>query len=281
MSTVMQLGENWTGLADIERLIIFGDSYSSVGFDPKFYTPTRKNPLGPEFPGLEQALFNEPYSPNWVGYLLKSLNKHNNILVYDYAVGGNTVAGVAHQVEFSFLEKSQSICQYSARNSLWFTFVGINDCAFGSQHENSIAKLFGLQEQLYEAGARNFCFFDIPPVAKSPAVPASRESSAAASYLNWNSCLRSAIQSFCDSHPDISAFLFSTHDVFSSILEEPTAYGFKADDVKRRHGGIWYDHLHPTSRVHEILANQIEDFLRSIEPIVRSDSPVVTETVDV
>lgn len=32
-----------------------------------------------------------------------------------------------------------------------------------------LQQLFGLQDQLYERGARNFCYIDVPPMDRSPA----------------------------------------------------------------------------------------------------------------
>ncbi|KAF8831225.1 hypothetical protein HHX47_DHR1000591 [Lentinula edodes] len=81
----------------------------------------------------------------------------NPILVYDYAVGGATIDGVKVQVETFFLGQAG---------------VGTNpDWARWSSEETlfAMAKLYNLQEQLYNAGARNFLFIDVPPIARSPA----------------------------------------------------------------------------------------------------------------
>jgi phospholipase/lecithinase/hemolysin len=52
--------------------------------------------------------------------------------------------------------------------------------------------------------------------------------------------------------------------VFTQILDVPREYGFKADDVRKRGGGIWYDHIHPTTRVHDILARELVEFLEGV-----------------
>ena len=43
--------------------------------------------------------------------------------------------------------------------------------AFGSytsEHKDDINALLGLQEVLYETGARNFMFIDVPPMHRAP-----------------------------------------------------------------------------------------------------------------
>ena len=100
-------------------MITSGDSYSDVGLQYSRSLPTAVQPLGYKFPGLT---FNEPDEPNWVGHLITkysppprfdpSLKEHEHdpaylespLLVYDFAVGGATVAGVRDQVEKYFLK---------------------------------------------------------------------------------------------------------------------------------------------------------------------------------
>lgn len=78
--------------------------------------PTSENPLGVNFPG---ETWNEPGLPNWVGYLITEYCPEPRykpggegqveayveapLLVYNYAQGGDTVAGVCRQVDHWFL----------------------------------------------------------------------------------------------------------------------------------------------------------------------------------
>lgn len=41
--------------------------------------------------------------------------------------------------------------------------------SWSTKHDEAMAKLYNLQEELYSAGARNFLFIDVPPIARSPA----------------------------------------------------------------------------------------------------------------
>ena len=102
-----------------------GDSYSDVGYD---YTkqssiPTDETPLGIEYPGVTWA---EPAMPNWVGYLITEYSPYTRLLVYDYAVGGDAVAGVRKQVQVNFLPRvgeKPSWAPWSAEDSLFGNFI--------------------------------------------------------------------------------------------------------------------------------------------------------------
>lgn len=76
--------------------------------------------------------------------------------------------------------------------------------------------------------------------------------------------MREAAKSFSSTHADSSVFVFSSFDLFHTILGDPTTYGFEAADVKRRGGSVWVDHLHPTSKVHDHIAEAIAKFLTEI-----------------
>jgi len=91
-----------------------------------------------------------------------------------------------------------------------------------------------------------------------------QEKAASETYLNWNTHLRSALDSFTKSHPDATVLLFSSFEVFNHILDEYEAYGFKAKEIRQAFGAVWNDFLHPTSKIHDILAAHFADFLRSV-----------------
>ena len=51
----------------------------------------------------------------------------------------------------------------------------------------------------------------------------------------------------------------------SPTLDYPEKYGFQEDDVTQESGAIWADELHFTSNVHAILAERIEQALRTVD----------------
>jgi hypothetical protein len=76
-----------------------GDSYSAVGYNSSSPHPTQLEPLGVPFPG---DTWTEPGRANWVGHLIRNYSPNPSLLIYDYAVGGDTVSGVEYQVRAHF-----------------------------------------------------------------------------------------------------------------------------------------------------------------------------------
>ncbi|KZT28430.1 carbohydrate esterase family 16 protein [Neolentinus lepideus HHB14362 ss-1] len=267
MGETIQVTNTWPGYANLKHLVVFGDSYSDVGYNSKANHPSRDRPLGVDYPGITWA---EADQPNWVGYLVTEY-VFSPVLVYDYAVGGDTVAGVRRQMERHFLPtvaKKPHWAPWAAEDTLFVTWIGINDCAYNGCDDN-IAELVKLQEQLYEVGARNFCFIDVPPMERSPA--ANRASTGNNPCKNWNSSLRTQVQAFAAAHPDATIFIFSSHRTFSRILNDPISHGFSAIDTVTPYGEIWVDRLHPTTRMHDWIAKDFSFFLDSRKPIKNAE----------
>jgi len=124
---------HWHGFDSLRYLIVFGDSYSAIHrLAPMemILDATDENPLGIEWPGSGWA---EPGSPIWVAHLVASTQKQNKqppLLVYDYAMGGDTVQGLAVQVRNRFLRglaSKPTTAPWTADDTLFVFWVGIND----------------------------------------------------------------------------------------------------------------------------------------------------------
>ncbi|KAJ3478447.1 hypothetical protein NLI96_g9750 [Meripilus lineatus] len=255
------IGQTWNGFGQIKHLVIFGDSYSDVGYNHRSRHPTPTEPLGVDYPG---NTFAEYGSPNWVGYLVKEFFPEQEILVYDFAVGGQLCSGVIHQIQTGFLP-------HAGQKPAWAPWTD-SDTLFGEisfkhssepdEFKEYQGRLFEAQAELYDNGARNFMFIDVPPIDRSPAVPP-RFSYLSGRYNRWNDALGDNISEFVEAHPDITAFTFSSHALFNRLLDNPTQYGFPEDETKKEDGAMWVDHLHPTTAVHKEIARAVSEFLTS------------------
>ncbi|KAF8077883.1 hypothetical protein FPV67DRAFT_1463311 [Lyophyllum atratum] len=303
MSKVIQVASAWPGFSELAFLIIFGDSYSSVGYGlaPQEGAATALQPLGVPFPG---STWNEPNLCNWVGHLITkyfprarfnpdgakqdAAYLERPLLVYNYAKGGDTIPGVRRQIQSQFLPnvgQKPNWASWSGDTSLFsrsfskvglkltsitftlstVTWVGINDCAYSRDHTSNLRSLVSLQEKLYDAGARNFLFVDIPPIHRSPAVPEHREDST--SFDNFNNELNEAASAFASKHPEITVMLFAASATFNRFLDTPGDYGFRDLDCRKAGGRIWFDRLHPTSAVHDCVAKDLAKFLQSVQRV--------------
>ncbi|KAK7685612.1 hypothetical protein QCA50_011479 [Cerrena zonata] len=257
----------WHGFPKIQHLVIFGDSYSDVGYLPKPHLrPSDKHPLGVPYPGVTWA---EDDAPNWVGYLLKEFTPGHEFLVYDYAIGGHRVDGVVHQIQNRFIpdigDKPDG-ARWSSDDTLFVTWIGINDLAFTKDRktvDDSLGKLFEQQARLYELGARNFLFIDVPAVHRSPAVAERRSANVLELLAYWNIRLRHFVTEFASTRSDVTTLIYSSFALFSRILDNPEEYGFKNTDPRLRGGGIWLDHIHPTTKMHHEIARDIAAFLHT------------------
>jgi len=92
--------------------------------------------------------------------------------------------------------------------------------------------------------------------------PVFKNRSPSDSYANWNRDLHTAAKRFHAAHPDITALMYSSWKIFDNVFQYPERYGFEARDVQRSRGAIWMDHLHPTSKMHGVVADDLEDFLQ-------------------
>jgi hypothetical protein len=75
--------------------------------------------------------------------------------------------------------------------------------------------------------------------------------------------LKETVAKFAQDHAEATTMMFSSWDSFNRILDDPVAHGFVEADVGIALGGIWADHVHPTSRVHDFVARDISEFLQS------------------
>ncbi|THH03688.1 hypothetical protein EW145_g6088 [Phellinidium pouzarii] len=155
------------------------------------------------------------------------------------------------QVEASFLPnvgRKPEWASWTAEDTLFATWVGINDCGFGCNRTESIQKLFEIQQRLYENGARNFMFVNLPPMLRSPMGQhqISRRSGTDP-YREWNTMLRASASAFAAAHADATVLVFSAWNLFDAVLDAPVAHGFAMGDSGRIAGGIWVDRLHPST----------------------------------
>ncbi|KAK7058052.1 glycosyltransferase family 32 protein [Favolaschia claudopus] len=254
---------SWPGFNSLKSIFVFGDSYSAFGSPGKPRPPTKIN---------RNTVPHDDNGTNWVGFLLMDDCCHRKLVVHDYAVGGARVpavgwgAAVETQVDVDFLtgypmQRKWKKLPWDSADSLFVTWVGINDCAYAQTHEDTLALLFVLQEKLYAAGARLFLFIDVPPIGRTPA-GAKASSDISTTYLNWNSSLRDSVQKFSSAHPDARVLTFSAFDAFNRILDNLGEHGIPEEDASRSGGTVWRDHLHPTSKIHQIFARDLVEFLK-------------------
>jgi len=251
-----------------QHIFIFGDSYSSTSMFWGFDRPTTDNPFGVEWPGEP---FCEPDHPNYIGYLhemLKSQYPLNPIpFIYNYSHGGDTIETQLHVARGLFVHgagKKPEWARWTSENSLFIIEIGINDCGGlrGQPIEDTARKVFDLMDAAYEVGARHFIITDVPPVQRFPGVFRSTKELRGlieARIGTWNRTLKEGVELYTESHSEqVHIKLFSMQDLFTRLLDDPSAFGFKNKSSEFETVSQFFcDHIHPTTAVHEIMAKEL------------------------
>ena len=90
--------------------------------------------------------------------------------------------------------------------------------------------------------------------------------------LQWNEVIQvaepddgageiSSVGQFSARHPEIVALLFDAHAAFAKFFADPTKYGLPIDAGRAFDQAAYVDHIHPTTRVHDLLAKEVAMFL--------------------
>jgi len=265
-------GPHWPGWAGIRYLFIFGDSYSTVSWGPTLPLPTDENPLGNTWPGVTSV---GAGNPNWVGYIVREFNA-SSILAFDYAISGNRIGDVASQINDRFLPLAglkPDYAPWTADNSLFVTWDGINDILHGDDIDTTINELYSLQQSLYGVGARNFAVINVPPLDRTPGGFGNMQLKL--QCLTYNSVLAQSAAAFGNTNQDASVFLWSAWDTFTSVLNDPTK--FNITNPTTVGGGAWHDPIHPTSLIHQRIANDLSGYLLSLPAV--SSVPATTSAI--
>ncbi|KAJ8074375.1 hypothetical protein PM082_015275 [Marasmius tenuissimus] len=79
----------------------------------------------------------------------------------------------------------------------------------------------------------------------------------------FNSLLASRVASFESSHEGTKTFLSDTHAVFTKILDDPTAYGFRDNLTYGADPDLfWGNDYHPSSYAHKYFGQDVADVLK-------------------
>jgi hypothetical protein len=119
---------------------------------------------------------------------------------------------------------------------LFAVFDGINDVgnSWGKGVEVAsvlypeiISVYYGIVDELYYDGARNFLFIDVPPVDRAPLTlvqSAENQAGEKAAVLAWNTLLEGMVTDLKSTKPDVNVFTVSAWEFFTEVLDNPTSF---------------------------------------------------------
>ncbi|KAF7966559.1 hypothetical protein HWV62_37885 [Athelia sp. TMB] len=203
-----------------------GDSYTATGFSSNGTLPTPGNPLGnPAYPGITGA-----GGSNWVDVDTTIYNK-SLILTYNYAYSGATidaalvtpyipiVASLKDQVE-DFLATAAAkpaSTPWTSEDSLFSIWIGINDIGNSYYWTNGSRSAFS--ELLLDT--------EFALVEKLILATTVHNQTLERSVIDdFNQKLAAKVAVFELEHPAAKIYLWDSHAVFTTILDDLPKYGF-------------------------------------------------------
>ncbi|RGP67016.1 hypothetical protein FLONG3_8674 [Fusarium longipes] len=259
---------------DVKNLVVFGDSYSTVGFWPGGQLPSTLNPIGnPGLPGQTTSA-----GLNWVGHVTSTLNT-SLILTYDFAYSGATIDKkiVNSWAQYSMSDQVALYQQYvgpemSDADTLAAIWIGINDVgeAFWSKTSalvtECVNRYFELLQTLVDQGFHKFVLLTIPAYADQfPKMIGQPEVDLArlrADIVSYNEAVKARAAAFISSHPAIELRIFDTKPSFDQVVSQYAAYGAKDATCFGSSDCIWADDYHASGAIHKLLAQNLVKALR-------------------
>jgi len=150
-----------------------------------------------------------------------------------------TVLSVSEQILDEFFPtyaSSPSIAPWTSGDTLFAIFIGINDV--GNSYGDGLPEtttlnglIFdvysGLVQTLYNTGARNFLFLNVPPVDRSPLTKAQGAAAVAeetADLAAFNAGIADMAATLKKNHTDTNVFTYDTNSLWNQVLDNPESF---------------------------------------------------------
>jgi phospholipase/lecithinase/hemolysin len=283
--------------APLNNIVVFGDSLSDNGNLYEFMH--QRMPISP--PYFEGRFSNGPL---WVERLADSYFPENGAAhLLDYAFGGagileedddEVLFTLKHEIEIYLLAHEEK----ADPNSLFAIWIGANNyLALPENGKNTVhyvnAGIRQGMERLVKAGAKHILILDLPDLGKTP-VAREFEAEERLTYFSQlhNEMLVNTMYEMKVKYPNVQWIHFDIHQAFKDILDTPEQYGFTnthdtcydtliktsskrkiltmATHLKKMtknefcEGYVFFDPVHTTAKVHQILADRVRLLLDSL-----------------
>lgn len=257
-----------------------GDSYTANHFDAGGSQPNTTNPIGnPAYPGSTTS-----GGPNWIDYLVTEYND-SLALAYDFAIAGATVDSEIvppYQSAVKSLVQQVSVFQkyygsggvyedvWDFEDSLFTSWFGINDILRGysptnwsTVAPNITGRYFDQVQLLFDAGARSFVVFLVPPIQRSPSQVTNETAANITAHAvnDFNELLETGLYGFRRNNANATVWLLNSTTIFDLALDNPSAYGATDATCYKSDGTtcLWWNDLHPGLAIHKLVAEGVKN----------------------
>lgn len=219
--------------------------------------------------------------PVWIQFLTTKYNT-SPVLTFNFAVGGASIPdNYTCQVEQQYQPKYSTNKFWDGNNTLFTSWIGINDVSDAWIHKDSERLLTRLQqwdalmEQLWATGARNFFIVNNPPLERTPFISGFDEASIALYKKNieiFNENLAQHVSAFQAKHPEVrtplpranaademqgAMMLYDSHALFTKVLDDPCKFGFRDSSSMDQDGCLWSGTFHIRTGFDDLIAKDM------------------------
>jgi phospholipase/lecithinase/hemolysin len=283
------------GAKSLNDIVVFGDSLSDNG---NLYEYMHQKL--PQSPPYHEGRFTN--GPIWVERLVEfyfptAVKEH----LFDYAFGGAGISEnpeddllftLKREIDTYFLAHDAK----ADENSLYIVWIGANNYLGIPDNPDQVLNAVdtgithGLQ-RLANAGAKHVMVVNLPDLGKLPFAHAFKvENELSYFSSHHNNALEASISELQSSYPDVQWLYFDINNVFSEVLISPQRFGFNnisdtcydvtEDSISKKsvlhmaakmesepedvcEGFMFFDPVHPTALVHQLMAEQAKSFLEA------------------
>jgi phospholipase/lecithinase/hemolysin len=265
------------------NLVLFGDSLSDIGnVQQSFLT----NTPGPYY--WNGRFSNGPVYAETLatGLGLPPLTRSTATGGTDYAYGGAKTTGTSFPTSLVVQDIDDQVNDYvahhnGAANTLYVVLAGANDMLVTTPNVTaSVGSLQTSMEKLYTDGARQFLVINLPPLGYTPRYNGSQ--STVTTYntrsQQFNAALAAMLAGLKTSHPSIAMNQLDVYSLVNAARANPSLYGLTnvtasaapglspgdtsydtSQLVPNPNQYLFWDDLHPTTAVHQILGHRALD----------------------
>ncbi|KTC84949.1 SGNH/GDSL hydrolase family protein [Legionella brunensis] len=260
--------------ASISNVVVFGDSFSDRGFI------------------AGQGGFNR-YSngPVWPEYLTNTLSK---TCLQDYAWGG----AKSDQTNFNHLNWSGLLWQIdryqmtsNPEKTLHIIWVGVNDLLLGdTDGKIPAANVMVAIDKLINKGVKHIAIFNLPDFSLAPAyndsqLPEYKEYSPLKNQVkqdlkSYNETLKILLEQkkkdYSSSALEVNIYFVDLSNFFTNLIKE---YNNKQSPWQgtytypKPNNYFWWDHWHPTTSVHQRIAQYVKKSLEKQQVTLENSAP--------
>lgn len=167
-------------------------------------------------------------------------------------------------------------------------WIGINDIGDSAKYDVYFPTfydelLFASVQGVYDLGYKHFLFMNLPPLDRTPGNVASANPLPNKTMVDWyDDVLDSHARAFEHAHEDSTVLVFDVNTFLNGVMDHAADYGLKnvtgycasfdqpyINTDPASYGCLplpeyfWFNTGHMTSHVHQILAGEVERYLRS------------------